>query len=64
MNDKLNAVMNIIDRERKTVNIVGNILVPFVIGFLLQSAIPFTSWKFWAILVLVFAYRGTRGSND
>jgi hypothetical protein len=52
-----------LDAGEQLVNIFGNFAVPFTIGYLLHSALPVNSWRFWAIIVLVFVYRGTRGKN-
>jgi hypothetical protein len=52
-----------LDREQKVVGVVGNFLVPFTIGYLLNSVMTIHNWRFWVIIVLVLAYRGTRGKN-
>jgi len=52
-----------IEREQKAMAVVGNFVVPFTIGYLLHSALPVSNWRFWAIILLVLMYRGTRGKN-
>lgn len=37
-----------------------NLLVPFIVGYLLNAVAPVTNWRFWVIMTLVILFRGVR----